>query len=269
LVPNERRRTDPAAASATQTLSTRWARGIPELSVVMPAFNEEAVLPQSLAEATTALDLLCDDWELVVVDDGSTDSTPTVLAAAAGRQPRLRVLTQDTNEGYAAALIRGFGACRYDAIFYTDADAQFDLGELALAYPLLAHADMVAGWRQDRQDPWLRKSLSAGFNWLQRRLLGTRARDVDCAFKLFRRSFFERVGLTSSGFLIDAELYARAHLAGLRVVQLPVRHRRRAAGRSSVRPSSLWRSFSQLWSLARALRRERRGAAAAALREAS
>ena len=242
---------------------------IPELSVVMPAFNEEEVLPQSLAEATAALDRLCDDWELVIVDDGSTDATARVLAEAARNQPRLRVLSHETNRGYAAALIRGFSSCRCEAVFYTDADAQFDLGELARAYPLLANADMVAGWRRNRQDSRLRKTLSAGFNLLQRLLLGTRARDVDCAFKLFRRSFFERVALTSSGFLIDAELFARARLGGLRVAQLPVTHRPRRAGSSTIRAATLWRSFNQLWSLSRSLRGERRGAAATALRRTS
>jgi dolichol-phosphate mannosyltransferase len=231
---------------------------IPELSVVMPAFNEEAVLSTSLGLAVATLDDLCDDWELVVVDDGSTDSTAAVLAASARQEPRLRVITQETNRGYAAALRRGFAACRSETIFYTDADAQFDLGELAVAYPLLAHADMVAGWRWDRQDPWPRRFLSSCFNALQRLLLGTRARDVDCAFKLFRRSFFERVELSSSGFLIDAELFARAELAGLRVVQLPVTHRRRAAGRSSIRPATVWRSLLQLLALAQMLRAERR-----------
>jgi dolichol-phosphate mannosyltransferase len=235
----------------------------------MPAFNEEAVLPRSLCEAMAALDRLCDDWELVVVDDGSTDTTAAVLSAAARQEPRLRVLTQETNRGYATALMRGFAACRREVIFYTDADAQFDLAELAVAYPLLAHADMVAGWRRDRQDPWLRKCLSSCFNWLQRSVLGTRARDVDCAFKLFRRSFFDRVELSSSGFLIDAELYARAELAGLRVAQLPVKHRPRAAGRSSIRPGALWRCLLQLFLLARALRDERRCALTTVPRQAS
>ena len=183
--------------------------------------------------------------------------------------PRRKVLTQETNRGYAAALRRGFAAARREFIFYTDADAQFDLGELAVAYPLLSHADMVAGWRWDRQDPWLRRCLSVGFNWLQRRLLGTKGRDVDCAFKLFRRSFFERVELSSSGFLIDAELFARAEQAGLRVRQLPVSHRRREAGRSSIRPGTLWRSLVHLVSLARALRAERRCELAALPRRAS
>jgi dolichol-phosphate mannosyltransferase len=224
----------------------------------MPAFNEAAVLPRSISEATAALERLCDDWELLVVDDGSTDATAAVLSAAARQEPRLQVLTQETNRGYAAALARGFAACRREVIFYTDADAQFDLEELAVAYPLLAHADMVAGWRWDRRDSWLRRCLSSCFNVLQRVLLGTRARDVDCAFKLFRRSFFERVELTSSGFLIDAEIYARAELAGLRVAQLPVTHRARAAGRSSIRPGMLWRCLFQLFALARALRNERR-----------
>jgi glycosyltransferase involved in cell wall biosynthesis len=234
----------------------------------MPAFNEEAVLPRSLREAIAVLDRLCDDWELVVVDDGSTDATPVVLADLASQEPRIRVLTQDDNRGYAAALIRGFGACRYEAIFYTDADAQFDLSDLAAAHPLLAGADMVAGWRRHRQDPWQRRFLSSCFNWLQRRVLGTPARDVDCAFKLFRRSFFEKVELSSSGFLIDAELYARAALAGLRVVQLPVEHRPRAAGRSSIRPATLWRSLVQLFALARELKGERRADLTTASRQA-
>jgi dolichol-phosphate mannosyltransferase len=266
--PGKLLRTGEADAATTQPIAGR-ARKIPELSVVMPAFNEAAVLPRSILEATAALDRLCDDWELVVVDDGSTDATPEVLSAAARQEPRLEVLTQETNRGYAAALARGFAACRREVIFYTDADAQFDLEELAMAYPLLAHADMVAGWRWDRKDPWLRKCLSSCFNVLQRWVLGTRVRDVDCAFKLFRRSFFEGVELTSSGFLIDAELYARAEMAGLRVVQIPVTHRPRAAGRSSIRPGTVWRCLFQLFALARALRDQRRCGLATVSRQAS
>jgi len=222
----------------------------------MPAYNEEAVLPHSLAEAVAVLGRLCDRWELVVVDDGSTDSTPAILAEAARREPRLRVLTHPTNLGYSAALAHGFAACRLSAIFYTDADAQFDLGDLRHAWPLLADSDMVAGWRRDRQDPWLRRFASRGFNLLQSAVLGVRARDVDCAFKLFRRSYFERVRLSSQGFLIDSELYARAARAGLRVVQLPVTHRARPGGRSSVRPATVGKTLLHLWRLFLDLRRE-------------
>ena len=229
---------------------------VPELSVVMPAFNEEAVLPGSLREAVSSLDALCERWELIVVDDGSTDDTAAILAEAARRDSRIRVETHTSNRGYSAALTRGFRACRYDAVFYTDADGQFDLRELEKAYPLLAGADMVAGWRCGRRDPWPRQFASLGFNLLQALALGVRARDVDCAFKLFRRSFFERVPLSSEGFLIDAELYARARRAGLRVVQLPVTHRPRAAGRSTVRWITVWRTLAQLRRLSSTLRAE-------------
>lgn len=230
---------------------------IPELSVVMPAYNEEAVLPHSLAEAVAVLSRLCDRWELVMVDDGSTDATPSVLAEAARREPRIRVLTHPTNLGYSAALAHGFAACRLASIFYTDADAQFDLEDLRRAWPLLAESDMVAGWRRDRQDSRFRCFASQVFNLLQSAVLGVRARDVDCAFKLFRRSYFERVQLSSQGFLIDAELYARASRAGLRVSQLPVTHRARRGGRSSVRPATVGRTLLHLWRLSRDLRRER------------
>lgn len=237
-------------------------RPIPELSVVMPAFNEEAVLPHSLAAAATALEALCRQWEIVVVDDGSTDSTAAVLAALMHHEPRIRVLVQDGNQGYGAALARGFAACRYEAVFYTDADAQFDLGELAQAWPLLADAHLVAGYRRDRQDSWLRKLASFVFNQLQSRVLGVEARDVDCAFKLFRRSYFEHVRLTSRRFVIDAEIYARCRRAGLRAVQLPVTHYPRAAGESTVRPAAVLRALADLRELVLVLRREERAGGA-------
>jgi len=222
----------------------------------MPAYNEEAILPTSLAEATAALDELCANWEMIVVDDGSTDSTPRLLAEWAARDPRLRVLTQTPNQGYSKALIRGFLAAQRAAVFYTDADAQFDLREIARLAPLLAHHDMVAGFRLHRQDPPVRLLTSAVYNVLQGLLLGVRARDVNCAFKLFRRSFFERVELSSDGFLIDAELYARARRAGLTWAQVGVTHRPRQGGRTTVRVRTISETLSELWRLRRTLARE-------------
>ncbi len=103
-----------------------------------------------------------------------------------------------------------FAECRFEAIFYTDADAQFDLHDIADLYPQLAEFDMVTGYRIGRQDRWIRFVTSGVYNRLQGWMLGLRVRDVNCAFKLFRRSFFDKVQLSSDGFLIDAELYARA-----------------------------------------------------------
>jgi dolichol-phosphate mannosyltransferase len=173
--------------------------------------------------------------------------------------PELTVLTQPRNSGYAAALGRGLLAARYDPVLYTDADGQFDLADLGAAYRLLGDdVELVAGYREVRADPLPRRVAAAGFNALVRLLLGVRARDVDCAFKLFRRRFFDRVQLASDGFLIDTEIFARAERARLGIVQLPVRHRPRRAGRSTVRLRTVWTSWRQLLALRRRLRSEER-----------
>jgi len=238
--------TDPATPASDKRL-------IPELSAVMPAYNEEEILPLALTEAVEALQELCGRWELIAVDDGSTDATPRILAEWHGRDPRVVVVTQRPNQGYTEALIRGFAAARYEAVFYTDADAQFDLRELARLYPHLAEADMVTGYRMGRQDPWVRLLTSAVYNRLQALVLGIRVRDVNCAFKLFRRSFFDRVELASDGFIIDAELYARARRAGLTWVQVGVTHRPRERGSSTVRVGTITETLRELWRLRRSL----------------
>jgi len=227
---------------------------IPELSLMMPAYNEEEILPVALDEAVTALNAQVSTWEIVIVDDGSTDRTPEILAEWVAREPRIRVVTNNPNRGYSQALIRGFHACDLDVIFYTDADAQFDLMEIGRLYPLIADADMVAGYRVGRQDPWFRLVTSGVYNAIQGLVLGVRARDVNCAFKFFRRDFFERVNLSSDGFLIDAELYARADRAGLRWAQGPVTHRPRTEGETTVKVGTIQETLRQLFRLKKALK---------------
>lgn len=227
---------------------------IPELSLLMPAYNEEAILPLALEEAVAALNAQVTTWECVVVDDGSTDRTPEILADWAVREPRIRVVTNDPNRGYSQALIRGFRSCNLEVVFYTDADAQFDLMEMARLYPLIADNDMVAGYRVGRQDPWFRLVTSGVYNVIQGLVLGVRARDVNCAFKFFRREFFEAVELSSDGFLIDAELYARANLAGLRWAQGPVKHRPRVEGSTTVKVGTIQETLGELFALKKALR---------------
>lgn len=261
---------DPASsAGPAPEQPRRWAgdegpRPLPSLSAVMPAYNEEEVLPQALAEAVTALDRVAETWELIVVDDGSTDRSPEILAAWAAREPRVRVLTLRPNRGYSKALAYGFAAARYDAVFYTDADAQFDLGEIAALAPHLERHPMVVGVRVKRRDPWLRLLTSWVFNRLQGAVLGVRVRDVNCAFKLFRRSFFQQVHLSSDGFLIDAELFARARRAGLSWVEVGVTHRPRSAGHSTVKAATVVATLRELWALRRSLSQGRSGAPPAA-----
>jgi len=226
---------------------------IPELSMMMPVYNEEEILPLVMKEAVEALDTQVEDWELIIVDDGSTDHSPEILAGWAEGDSRIEILTNSPNQGYSRALIRGFYACRKEVVFYTDGDAQFDLGQLGELYPLIGDADMVAGYRVGRKDPWFRLMTSAVYNFIQARVLGVRARDVNCAFKFFRRHFFEKITLKSDGFLIDAELYARADRAGLRWVQAPVRHRPRIEGSTTVKVGTIGETLRELFRLKKML----------------
>jgi dolichol-phosphate mannosyltransferase len=226
---------------------------IPELSVVMPALDEEEALPVVLPEASEALDHICERWEIIVVDDGSTDRTPEILQEFAENDPRIRVLTQHGHQGYGLAIRRGFDAVRYMTVCLTDSDGQFDLRDAARLYPFLKDADMVTGFRQSREDSWVRKRVSATYNWIQARILGLDVRDVNCALKLFRRSFLYMIDLTSEGFLIDAEIYFRAHRAGLRWAQVGVTHRPRVHGESKVHLGLAFGTLLRLWRLRRSL----------------
>jgi len=204
------------------------------LSLVLPAHNEAPVIEQAISEAATALSSLGITWEVVVVDDGSTDDTADRARAAAAGRDEIRVVSLGRNEGYASALRRGFREARYELVAFTDADCQFDLRDLGSLLELTRDHDVACGYRADRQDPWLRKVYSAGFNVLARALLGTRVRDCDCALKVFRREWINSANLECQGFFFNAEVLSEATRAGLTVGEAPVTHRPRAAGQSKV-----------------------------------
>lgn len=221
-------------------------RAVKELSVVVPACNEEAGIRKTLTEYISVLKHVCDTWELIVVDDGSTDGTHDILREMQIENPELNVISYTPNRGYAYALRTGFSAASMDPVFYTDADSQFDLEEIPLLYDEIGEADMVAGYRRDRRDPATRILYSRIYNLLQRMLLGIRARDINCAFKMFRQDFLRHTLLTSEHFLIDAELFARAGRLGARVIQVPVTHRFREEGTSSIRLKTFWETFREM-----------------------
>src|SRR5207248_368821 len=159
----------------------------PRVSLVIPAFNEAAVIGRAVREAEAALGALFERYEILVVDDGSTDETADAVRAVLPFAPHARLIGHPTNRGYGAALRTGFEAARFELIAFTDADCQFDLSDLGKLVALAAEVPIVAGYRADRQDPWRRRFLSRGYNALARVLLGTRVRDCDCALKVFRR----------------------------------------------------------------------------------
>lgn len=218
----------------------------PRLSLVLPAFNEEAGLRQAIAEADDALAALCADYEVLVVDDGSRDRTHEVATDEATRRPHVRVLRHEVNRGYGAALRTGFESARFDLVAFTDADCQFHLEDLGRLLPLTADAPVVVGYRVDRQDPWRRRFLSRGYNLLARTLLGTTVRDIDCALKVFRRDALAGILPESRGFFVNTEMLTRARQHGLKIAEVGVRHRPRLRGQSTVSLRDVPRTLSHL-----------------------
>jgi dolichol-phosphate mannosyltransferase len=225
---------------------------------VLPARNEAGSLPSTVAEWAGALGALTDAHEIIVVDDGSTDDTLDVVRRLAARYEQLRVVSHGRPSGYGAAVASGFAHAVHPWLFFTDADGQFDPGDFALLLECRTLGGIAVGYRPQRADPALRRWLSAGYNALARRLIGVSLRDINCAFKLMHRETFERLGIEATGFTFNAELAANARRAGVRIVEIPVQHRPRVAGESTVRPIDVVRS---LYGLALLRVRSARGAA--------
>ncbi len=204
------------------------------LSLVLPAWNEEAVIAQAVGEAVAALAQVTAEFEVIVIDDGSTDRTAEITAALAAEDGRIRLVRQPANLGYGAALRAGFSAARHELVAFTDADCQFDLNDLAYMLPLATQYDIVSGYRIDRKDPPLRRFCSWGYNTLIQGLLGSTVRDVDCALKIFHRDQLPSIEPQSDHYFANTEMSTSARMQGLSVVEVGVRHRPRAAGVSKV-----------------------------------
>lgn len=227
------------------------AAGTPALSIILPAFNEEGNIERAVRTSADAVAPLVDSYELVVVDDGSRDETPQILSRLASELGgRLNLVTHPTNLGYGTALRRGFEAARGRFIFYTDADNQFNLEELAGFFPMLNGHEAILGYRVGRQDGAFRLFVSNGYNALASLAFGMPVKDLNCSFKLFRSEALKSLNLQEEHFFIDTEIVVQFHRAGYRYLEKGVRHYPRTAGRSSVRPSDVPRTFlalARLW----------------------
>lgn len=207
-----------------------------EVTCVLPAYNEAECLEDTIVEWAAALAGCTSAFEIVVVDDGSTDGSAELLRQLRTRVRNLRVITHQTNRGYGAALAVGFAEASFPLACFVDADGQYDPADLAVMLERIADADIVVGYRVRRADSGLRRFLSNGYNGLTRALIGGSIRDLNCAFKLMPADTFRRLGVTATDFMVNAELVLRARHAGLVVTEVPVRHRYRRAGHSKVRP---------------------------------
>ncbi len=225
-------------------------RRIQFLSCFFPAFNEEENIAAVLEEALATLPRFAETFEVIVVDDGSSDGTAGVVAAFESERDEVRLVSHEVNKGYGEALRSGLNAARGDAVFFTDADRQFRLEDIAR---LLEHYDespIVVGYRLKRSDPRHRLFVARVYHAALKAVFGLRVRDVDCAFKLLDRAALEQIrpALVSRSAFISPELLIRAQTAGVTVTEVGIPHYPRAAGRpKGATPKVIARTIKEIF----------------------
>jgi len=194
------------------------------LSMCMPAYNEESNIEDTLDACCAVLPEFVERFEVVVVDDGSKDKTAEVIDRYAQHEPRVRLVRHPENKGYGAAVATGLQAAHGDLVAFTDSDGQFTMLDLPQLLVRLQDHSVVVGYRYNRADNWMRKFNARCWNWLVRTVLGLRVRDLDCAFKLFRRDVVDRLTLTATGACINAEILMQCVRSGEKICETPVTH---------------------------------------------
>jgi len=226
------------------------------ISVFFPCYNEQDNITRMIEQSLAVLEELAADFEIIIVDDGSSDTTGRIADRIAESDSRVKVVHHQTNLGYGAALQSGFRAATKELVFYTDGDGQFDIAEMPPLLPLLDQYDIVSCYRLNRQDSLIRKINGWGWTKIVSLFFGMKVRDIDCAFKLYKREIFDNIVLVSTGALIDAEILARAVRRGYTITQRPVHHYPRKAGsQTGANLRVIFRAFKELFKLRRQIRR--------------
>jgi glycosyltransferase involved in cell wall biosynthesis len=218
------------------------------ISVVLPAYNEEGVIAQTVQRCVEVLSVVAPDYELIVVDDGSRDRTGAIADALASANPRIRVVHNRPNRGYGGALIAGFNAASKPLSFFMDADGQFDIADLPALLALREQGHRaVLGFRHRRRDPVMRHLNAIGWNLLVRLLFRLPVRDVDCAFKLYDTALVRVADVQAEGAMVNTEMLVKLTKLGVPVVQVPVHHYARKHGNSTgANPRVILRAFREL-----------------------
>jgi glycosyltransferase involved in cell wall biosynthesis len=226
--------------------------GSVSISVFFPCYNEQDNIEHTVEQAITVLKKLNVDFEAVIVDDGSSDATGQIADEISRRNSRIKVVHHTTNLGYGAALQSGFKAATKELVFYTDGDGQFDISELPPLLPLIEQYDIVSCFRLNRKDNLIRKLNGWAWTKLVCFLFNMKVRDIDCAFKLYKREIFDNIHMSSMGALISAEILARAIRKGYSITQIGVHHYPRTAGaQTGANLRVILRAFKELFKLHR------------------
>jgi glycosyltransferase involved in cell wall biosynthesis len=201
--------------------------------VFFPAYNDGGTIASLVISARQTARQLTDDFEVIIVNDGSADATAEIADELAKTYPEVRVVHHERNRGYGGALRSGFTAATRELVFYTDGDAQYDPAELTLLWTAFdENVDLVNGYKVSRSDPLHRRVIGRLYHHTVKFLFGLSVRDVDCDFRLMRRSIFERVRLEKDSGVICLEMMKKIQDAGYRIAEVPVHHYHRAHGRS-------------------------------------
>ncbi len=220
------------------------------LSLCLPAFNEQDNITATLRSARAILPHYVAGFEIVVVDDGSRDETAKRVTAVAQNDSRVRLIRHEVNRGYGAAVTTALRAATGELVMFADSDGQFNFLDVAHLLVYLGGNDLVVGFRRSRADRWPRKLNAWAWGRLVGGVLGVRMRDLDCAFKLFRRELVGRLQTTSTGACINAEIMTQCVHSGLPFNEVPVSHYPRHTGAATgARLKVIARAFGELPSL--------------------
>ena len=227
------------------------------ISVILPAHNEEDNIQPIVAATKGVLREIFADFEIIIVNDGSTDRTRQILEKMVLSDPTLRIINHPVNIGYGASLKSGILASRGELIFFTDSDLQFDIAELGQLLRWIENYDIVIGFRSKRQDPFIRRLNAWGWGILVRYLFDLDIRDMNCAFKLFRREVFDNIFIDSIGAFVNTEILVRAKKRNFTLHQVPVTHYARKRGKQSgARLRVIFKAFHELILLSKELQRD-------------
>ena len=225
------------------------------ISLIFPAYNEEGNIGKAVSQAIEILPNLTDDWEVIVVNDGSRDKTGEILKEYTKINSHILSIHHPSNRGYGAALKSGITSARKDLIFFCDSDLQFYLRELGKLLPWINTYDIVAGYREKRQDSFHRRLNAWGWNMLVRLLLGLKVKDIDCAFKIFKRNVFSRVKIDAVVAMVNTDILSQAMKYGFKLKEVSVSHFPRLQGKQTgANLKVIFRAFKELMRLYKKLK---------------